>query len=307
MAFKVIKPGLLALIQDLGRHGHQSIGLTTGGPMDEVAFRWGNALLDNQDNDAQVEITFGMFTVEAQADTSIAITGADLAATLNDKSIMPWQSYAIKKGDILAFQQPVWGLRAYLAVKGGFLCEPALGSVATVVREQIGGLTGKGDKLQKGDLLPYQANPHHEKRSVPHLAIPNYGNKEIPVILGYQYQSFSTLERAHFFSSDYTVSSNSDRMGYRLEGQEVHSNLKGIISEGIAYGAIQIPKDGQPIVLLQDRQTIGGYPKMGCVTRIGGSILAQQKPGNIIQFTPITVDQAEQERHLQMARLAQWR
>jgi|TARA_R110000744_G_scaffold108473_1_gene205358 biotin-dependent carboxylase-like uncharacterized protein len=307
MAFKVIKPGLLALVQDLGRHGHQSIGLTTGGPMDEVAFRWGNALLDNNPNSAQIEITFGMFTLEAQANTSIAITGADLGATLNDKSIPPWQTYAIKKGDILAFHQPVWGLRAYLAVKGGFLCEPTLGSVATVMREKIGGLTSKGDKLKKGDSLSYHTSHDHQQRAVPRLAIPNYGNKEIPVILGYQYQSFSSLERANFFSSDYTVSSNSDRMGYRLEGKAVHTELKGIISEGIAYGAIQIPKDGQPIVLLRDRQTIGGYPKMGCVTRVGGGILAQQKPGDIIQFTPITVDQAEQERHLQMARLAQWR
>mgnify|MGYP003630008872 FL=1 len=307
MAFKVIKPGLLALIQDLGRHGHQSIGLTTGGPMDEVAFRWGNALLDNDPNSAQIEIPFGMFTLEAQANTSIAVTGADLGATLNDKSIPPWQTYAIKKGDILAFHQPVWGLRAYLAVKGGFLCEPTLGSVATVMREKIGGLTSKGDKLKKGDSLSYHTSHDHQQRAVPRLAIPNYGNKEIPVILGYQYQSFSSLERANFFSSDYTVSSNSDRMGYRLEGKAVHTELKGIISEGIAYGAIQIPKDGQPIVLLRDRQTIGGYPKMGCVTRVGGGILAQQKPGDIIQFTPITVDQAEQERHLQMARLAQWR
>ena len=307
MAFKVIKPGLLALVQDLGRHGHQSIGLTTGGPMDEVAFRWGNALLDNDPNSAQIEITFGMFTLEAQANTSIAVTGADLGATLNDKSIPPWQTYAIKKGDILAFHQPVWGLRAYLAVKGGFLCEPTLGSVATVMREKIGGLTSKGDKLKKGDSLSYHTSHDHQQRAVPRLAIPNYGNKEIPVILGYQYESFSSLERANFFSSDYTVSSHSDRMGYRLEGKAVHTELKGIISEGIAYGAIQIPKDGQPIVLLRDRQTIGGYPKMGCVTRVGGGILAQQKPGDIIQFTPITVDQAEQERHLQMARLAQWR
>ncbi|MEP3348652.1 MAG: biotin-dependent carboxyltransferase family protein [Marinomonas sp.] len=307
MAFKVIKPGLLALVQDLGRHGYQSLGLTTGGPMDEMAFRWSNALLDNDTNSAQIEITFGMFSLEAQADTSIAITGADLGATLNDKSISPWRSYAIKKGDILAFHQPVWGLRAYLAVKGGFLCEPTLGSVATVMREKIGGLTGKGDKLQKGDILKYQPFTHHQDRAVPRLAIPNYGQTEIPVILSYQYESFSTLERANFFSSDYRVSGNSDRMGYRLEGKVISSDLKGIISEGIAYGAIQIPKDGQPIVLLRDRQTIGGYPKIGCVTRYGGSILSQQKPGDVIQFTPITVDQAEHERHLQMSRLAQWR
>ncbi|MFT2099161.1 biotin-dependent carboxyltransferase family protein [Marinomonas sp. 2405UD66-6] len=307
MAFKVIKPGLLALVQDLGRHGYQSLGLTTGGPMDEMAFRWSNALLDNDTNSAQIEITFGMFSLEAQADTSIAITGADLGATLNDKSISPWRSYAIKKGDVLAFHQPVWGLRAYLAVKGGFLCEPTLDSVATVMREKIGGLTGKGDKLQKGDMLKYQPFTHNQDRAVPRLAIPNYGQTEIPVILSYQYESFSTLERANFFSSDYRVSGNSDRMGYRLEGKVISSDLKGIISEGIAYGAIQIPKDGQPIVLLRDRQTIGGYPKIGCVTRYGGSILSQQKPGDVIQFTPITVDQAEHERHLQMSRLAQWR
>jgi biotin-dependent carboxylase-like uncharacterized protein len=307
MAFKVIKPGLLALVQDLGRHGYQSLGLTTGGPMDEMAFRWSNALLENDTNSAQIEITFGMLSLEAQADTSFAITGADLGATLNGKSISPWRNYPIRKGDILAFHQPIWGLRAYLAVKGGFFCEPTLGSVATVMRERIGGLTGKGDKLKKDDILKYQPFHHHQERAVPRLAIPNYGQTEIPVILSYQYESFSSLERANFFSSDYRVSGNSDRMGYRLEGQAITSDLKGIISEGIAYGAIQLPKDGQPIVLLRDRQTIGGYPKIGCVTRYGGSILSQQKPGDVIQFTPITVDHAEHERHLQMSRLAQWR
>ncbi|MBJ7536117.1 biotin-dependent carboxyltransferase family protein [Marinomonas transparens] len=307
MAFKVIKPGLMALIQDLGRHGHQSIGLTTGGPMDEMAFRWGNALLDNDPNNTQIEITFGMLTLEAQADTSIAITGADLATSLNGKSITPWQTYAIKKNDVLTFQQPVWGLRAYLAVKGGFLCQPVLGSVATVVREKLGGLTGKGDKLQKGDWLEYKASSEHKQRAVPRSAIPDYSQTDIPLVLSYQYQSFSSMERAHFFSSDFTVSSNSDRMGYRMEGNAITSDIKGIISEGIAYGAVQIPKDGQPIVLLRDRQTIGGYPKMGCVTSYGGGILSQKKPGDVIQFTPMTVDQAEHERHLKMARLNQWR
>lgn len=307
MAFKVIKPGLLSLVQDLGRHGHQSLGLTTGGPMDEMAFRWGNALLNNDSNSAQIEITFGMFLLEAQAETSIAITGADLSATLNDKGLSPWRTYKIKKGDVLAFHQPAWGLRAYLAVKGGFLCEPMLGSVATIMREKIGGLTGKGDKLKQGDILKYQPFHNHQERAVPRLAIPHYGQTEIPVILSYQYKSFSPLERAHFFSSDYRVSGNADRMGYRLEGKAITSDLHGIISEGIAYGAIQLPQDGQPIVLLRDRQTIGGYPKIGCVTRYGGSILSQQKPGDTVQFTPITVDQAEQERHLQMSRLAQWR
>lgn len=307
MAFKVIKPGVLALIQDLGRHGHQLIGLTSGGPMDEMAFRWANALLDNSDNAPQIEITFGMFSLEAQADTSIAITGADLSATINDKSIVPWQTYAIKKGDILHFKQPLWGLRAYLAVKGGIQCEAVLGSVATVMREKVGGLSGKGDKLQKGDLIPFMPTSQHAHKSVPRRAIPNYSQTEIPVVLGYQYRFFSELQRAHFFSSDYQVSANCDRMGYRLEGERISSDRKGIISEGIAYGAIQIPKDGQPIVLLRDRQTIGGYPKMGCITSAGGGVLAQQKQGDKIQFSPITIDQAEHQRHLDLARLAQWR
>ncbi|MDB4837180.1 biotin-dependent carboxyltransferase family protein [Marinomonas sp.] len=307
MAFNVIKPGMLTLLQDLGRHGHQSIGLTSGGPMDEMAFRWANALLDNSDNCPQLEVTFGMLTLEAQTDTSIAITGADLDARLNGSNLLPWQSYAIRKGDLLAFHQPVTGLRAYLAVKGGFVCEPTLGSVSTVMREKIGGLTGKGDKLQKGDLLHYHECTQHKHMSVPRLAIPNYNSIDISVILGYQYQSFSSFERAKFFSSDYVVSTSSDRMGYRLEGNAITSEVPGIISEGITYGSIQIPKDGQPIVLLKDRQTIGGYPKMGCVTRYSGGLLGQKKPGDTIQFSPITVDQAEQEHRLQMARLSQFR
>lgn len=307
MAFDVIESGFLALIQDLGREGYQSLGLTTGGPMDEVAFRWNNALLDNTPNSAQIEITFGMFSLEAQADTSIAITGADLNATLNGKSISPWRSYVIKKGDVLTFNQPAVGLRAYLAVKGGFACKPVLGSVATVMREGIGGLTSKGDKLKKGDTLNFEPFKHHVEKAVPTLAIPDYKQTDIPVILAYQYESFSELERAQFFSNDYCVSTNSDRMGYRLEGKAVTCDLNGITSEGIAYGSIQIPKDGQPIVLLRDRQTIGGYPKIGCVTRYGGGILSQQKTGNTIRFLPFSVDQAECERHLLMSRIAQWR
>ncbi len=307
MAFKVVKAGVLALIQDLGRHGQQSIGLTTGGPMDEMAFRWGNAILDNDPNAPQVEITFGMLTLAAQADTSIAITGADLGATLNDISVASWQTYSIKQGDMLAFNQPVWGLRAYLSVKDGFLCKEILGSVATVMREKIGGLTGKGDKLHNNDLLRYSPYTRHKPRAVPRVATPNYAQTAIPVMLGYQYQSFTPAERARFFSSNYRVSSASDRMGYRLQGSAITSDVQGIISEGIAYGAIQIPQDGQPIVLLRDRQTIGGYPKIGCVTSYGGGILSQQTTGAGIQFTPITVDQAQHERHLAMTRLSQWR
>lgn len=307
MAFKVIKPGMLALIQDLGRHGYQHLGVTTGGPMDELAFRWGNALLDNDDNASQLEITFGMLTLEAQAPTSIAIAGADLGATLNDRPVLPWQTYALQQGDILSFQRPQFGLRAYLAVKGGFQIPTVLGSSATVIREQLGGLSGKGDKLKEGDLLPYVTTKTHLQRIVPRLAIPNYEQQAISLVIGYQYKQLSGVERARFFNSEFTISPNSDRMGYRLQGTPVVTNKQGIISEGIAYGAVQIPNDGQPIVLLRDRQTIGGYPKMGCITSFDGGLLAQKKPGDRIHFQCVTVEQAEHERHLQMACIAQWR
>ncbi|MBM6550921.1 biotin-dependent carboxyltransferase family protein [Marinomonas ostreistagni] len=307
MAFNVIKPGMLALVQDLGRHGYQHLGVTTGGAMDEYAFRWGNALLDNDSHAPQIEITFGMFAVEAQAATSIAITGADLGATLNDQYLEPWQTYAIHKGDILAFHQPQVGLRAYLAVKGGFVVDPVLGSVATVMREQLGGLTGVGDKLSKGDVLVFQTSHQHQARHVPRLARPDYLQSQINVVTGYQYQQFSRLDQARFFSSTYTLSQHCDRMGYRLEGQAIGQELSGIISEGITYGAIQVPSDGQPIVLLRDRQTIGGYPKIGCVTNLSGALLSQKKPGDQIHFRAINVAEAEYERHLQLARLQQWR
>lgn len=307
MAFKVLKAGMLALIQDLGRYGYLSTGITTGGPMDEMAFRWANALLENSPNAAQIEITFGGLALEAQADASIAITGADLAATLNDKPLLPWQTYAVKKGDLLRFQQPVWGLRAYLAVKGGFLCEPTLGSVATVIREKLGGLTGSGDKLEKEDIIPYQEDQTFKQMRVPRAAIPNYGQGEIPVILSYQSSSFSEADKETFFSQEYTVSNHCDRMGYRMEGAAIGNDIKGITSEGIAYGAIQVPQDGQPIVLLRDRQTIGGYPKIGCTTAYGGGVLSQQKPGDKIRFVLTSIEQAEQQRQLNMNQISQLR
>ncbi len=303
MAFKVIQTGVLALIQDLGRRGFHAIGLSNGGPMDEYAFRLGNRLLGNDDNAAQIEITYGLFSLEATAPTTIALCGGDLGATLNGEPLLCWQTYKVEKGDRLAFQQPKYGLRAYLAVVGGFQCEPTLGSVSTVIREKVGGLTGKGEKLQKGDLIPFEAFFGTLQNNVPRFAIPDYSSKEVPMVLGYQHDQFNSIQVAHFLSSEYKVSQSFDRMGYRMEGRSIAYDGAGIVSEGIAYGSIQIPKDGQPIVLLKDRQTIGGYPKMGCVTTWGGSLLAQKMAGDKVQFSAISVEEEEQERVLFHARL----
>lgn len=297
MSFEVLNPGMLSLLQDRGRCGYQHLGVTTGGPMDEHAFCWANRLLGNDLNAAQLEITFGMLALRAEADTSIALTGADLDARLNGDSIKPWRTHRICKGDRLEFNAPVSGLRTYLAVAGGFLVETKLGSCATVAREGLGGLSGDGGKLVKGDRLPFKPHSAGIDGQVPPWAIPDYSQElEVGVILGYQQASFPRKELMKLFSGSYQVSQNIDRMGYRLSGDAVHSDLNGIVSEGIAYGAIQIPSDGQPIVLMKDRQTIGGYPKVGCLSALGAGQLAQRGPGSIVRFYPMDVAEAEGQR-----------
>ncbi|WP_163834215.1 5-oxoprolinase subunit C family protein [Spartinivicinus ruber] len=302
MAFNVINPGLLCLIQDFGRYGYQHIGVTTGGPMDEHAFLWANRLLNNAYDAAQLEITIGMVSLEAQSPTQIAITGADLGATINNQPVRPWQSFVINKGDQISFNRPRVGLRAYLAVQGGLQITSQLGSVATVMREKLGGLNGDGKKLAAGDVLHYQpfnqmvSQPFISKR-VPEQFIPDYSVPlTLGVMLGYQCDSFSQVEINKLFTGDYKITQDIDRMGYRLAGEPVNSVLNGIISEGISYGAIQIPKDGQPIVLLRDRQTIGGYPKIGCVTAIDAARLSQRGPGATVRFALKDIHQAEAER-----------
>lgn len=299
MSFKVIDPGFMASIQDLGRLGYQHLGITTGGPLDEFSFTWANRLLGNSANCAALEVTFGGLRLEAQADTSIAITGADLGVTLNKRPLELWCTHAIREGDYLEFAQPISGLRAYLSVIGGFQTPLTLGSRSTVLREQLGGLDGKGAKLSVGDQLPCIATTERFFRRTPDEDIPDYtADLELGLIPGYQYALFPHHQRRRFFSHTYQVSQNIDRMGYRLSGASIDSQQKGIISEGISLGAIQIPADGQPIVLMRDRQTIGGYPKMGNLSALDVGQLAQRGPGAAIRFYPQDVSTAEAQRQI---------
>ncbi|MCM0612901.1 biotin-dependent carboxyltransferase [Marinobacter sediminum] len=304
MSFEVLDPGMLALIQDTGRYGYQHIGVTTGGPMDEHAFLWANRLLNNELHAPQVEITFGKLRLLAHEDACIAITGADLGARINDQPVLPWQTYQISRGDRIEFTMPVSGLRAYLAVSGGFKATLKLGSCATVSREGLGGLDGDGAKLTKGDRLEFDAYEGSIVATVPDSELPDYRQPlRLGVIPGYQYRHFSAFERMKFFSCDYEVSQNIDRMGYRLSGDAIQSELNGIVSEGIAYGAIQVPSDGQPIVLMKDRQTIGGYPKIGCLSALDAGQLAQRGPGASVSFYLSDVADSEASRMLFNRRL----
>ena len=299
MTLRVIEPGPLSLIQDLGRYGHQSIGVSPGGPMDEHAFLWANRLLANHKNDAQIEINLGMFRCEFLTQTTIAITGADMAAELNGKVIQPWQSYSVQPGDTLSFKGSRSGLRAYLAIRGGFEVSKILGSCATVVRDQLGGLHGDGSKLCAGDNLNYSASDPMLTKQVPDEFVPDYGQDiTLEVIPGYQYEWFDEEERHRFFNTTYTLSQQIDRMGYRLSGEAIHCQQQSLISEGIALGSVQIPADGQPIILMRDRQTIGGYPKIGCVKARNLSKLSQCLPGATIRFVKRDLYEAEAEYRL---------
>lgn len=299
MAFSVSHPGVLSLIQDTGRFGYQNIGITSGGPMDEHAFFWCNRLLDNPVNSSVLEITFGLLQLEVTAATNIALTGANLGARLNDKPLAVWRTYAVKPGDQLHFEQPVNGLRAYLGVTGGFHCSLQLGSSSTVVREQLGGLNSHGSALKAGDILSFQPSAPQPQKTTPDWAIEHYDEPlALGVVSGYQHNDFDSEAKHHFFNSTYTITQNIDRMGYRLDGSAIPCLRDGIISEGIAFGSIQIPSNGQPIVLMRDRQTIGGYPKIGTLGGLGASRLAQRLPDQEVSFKPMDISEAEIERRL---------
>jgi biotin-dependent carboxylase-like uncharacterized protein len=292
-----MQPGILSLLQDRGRMGQHRIGLTNGGPLDPGAFAWCNRLLDNPANTTLVELSFGGMQLEAAVDTFICVTGAAMPLRINGVEQPRWEVLPVQAGDIISLDFAEQGCRAYLGVADGFRVAPSFGSTATVMREQIGGLNG--GKLQAGDILPCNPVTVRSRRYLPAGQQPRY-QKEITVrvIPGYQQAAFSRLQQRRFFSHAYRVSERCDRMGYRLEGPAIECAIDGILSEGICFGAIQIPADGQPIVLLTDRQTIGGYPKIGSALSLDAARLAQLPPGGIVHFAPISPHGAHNALHL---------
>lgn len=297
MSFRVTQAGILSLLQDSGRIGQHRIGLTTGGPLDPDAFAWCNRLLQNPAGSTAIEISFGGLQLEAQVDTFICVTGALMPLRINKVAKDLWHVHRVKAGDIIALEFSEEGTRSYLGVADGFQITPSFGSTATVMRESIGGLNG--DKLQVNDNLACSVTEQRRQLYLTRNHQPRYQNiATVRVIPGYQQTHFSRLQQRLFFSHAYTVSKRCDRMGYRLEGPPISCEIEGILSEGICYGAIQIPADGQPIVLLNDRQTIGGYPKIGSALSIDAAHLAQLKPGGTVHFAPISHHGAHNALHL---------
>ena len=287
--FEVIQGGLLTTIQDLGRYGYAHLGMTQSGAMDEVAYRWGQKLLGNQNGNA-LEILLAGFVLKATANTQISVTGANLNFRINNVSCPIWQIHSIQKDDILSFKQRVSGQRAYLAVKGGFDVKQEYGSFSTTLRDNM------GSKLKRGDFLSFKTHYGSEIKRLKKEYIPDY-NKPLTLnlILTHQHDLFSEQQKEQFFKTTYTITPQINRMGYKLQGFPLIPSKGGIISEAIPYGAVQIPKDGQPIVLLKEHQTIGGYPKIGTVLPIDCFKLSQVGIGENLQFKEIGIKEAEKK------------
>ena len=287
----------LCLLQDVGRFGVRHLGVTQGGGLDWRSMSWANWLLGNALDAAVIEITLGGFTVVAEDDCLLALAGADLGAQLDGQALAPWRSFKLRKGQRLQFTQPLLGARAYLAAPGGFDAPKVLGSSATVVREELGGLDGMGRALAKGASLSYSAEAPLLMRELPREQVPDFkSDLPLDVVLGAQIGEFSGQSLFDAFNSAWTLDSRADRMGIRLLGTALQYQGKPMISEGIPLGAVQVPPDGQPIVLLNDRQTIGGYPRLGALTPLALARLAQCLPGATVRLRPVVQDVAHREQ-----------
>ncbi|WP_223436838.1 MULTISPECIES: biotin-dependent carboxyltransferase family protein [unclassified Pseudomonas] len=287
----------LCLLQDAGRFGVRHLGVTQGGGLDWRSMSWANWLLGNALDAPVIEVTLGGFSVVAEEDCLLALAGADLGAQLDGQALAPWRSFKLRKGQRLQFTQPLLGARAYLAAPGGFDAPKVLGSSATVVREELGGLDGMGRALAKGASLSYSAEAPLLMRELPREQVPDFkSDLPLDVVLGAQIGEFSGQSLFDAFNSAWTLDSRADRMGIRLLGTALQYQGKPMISEGIPLGAVQVPPDGQPIVLLNDRQTIGGYPRLGALTPLALARLAQCLPGATVRLRPVVQDVAHREQ-----------
>ncbi len=291
---EIKEPGLLTTVQDLGRYGYQRFGVPVSGAMDTFSLKTGNLLVGNDEGAAGLEMTVLGPRVRFLAETWIAITGANLSPALDGEPIPRWTAVKVPADCDLSFQGASDGMRSYLAVAGGIDVPVIMGSRSTYVKAALGGLEGRA--LKAGDVLRVlEPGVEPVERGLPeHLSAPVYGhNHEIRVVLGPQDRAFTADGTATFLGSEYTVSIQSDRMGYRLEGPTIESaDGPDIVSDGIPFGAVQIPGDGRPIILLADRGTTGGYAKIATVVSSDLGRLSQAMPGDTITFKNVTVEES---------------
>ena len=292
-AFSVLTAGAYTTVQDKGRFGYQQMGIPVSGVLDTFSYRMANMLVDNPDDAAVLEITVMGPRLELQAEVDIAVTGAEIGITLNDKPVEGWKSIRTKPGDILDIQQVRSGCRAYLAISGGIEVPAVMGSRSTYVGGKLGGYRGR--PLKEGDRIPCgQPKLLMHTREIPADKIPTHPSQIIIHAIPGPQDDFFQEGLTTLFKSEYMVSPKADRMGYRLQGPEVKLKAgmpKSIISEPTMPGGVQIPADEQPIILLVE-QTVGGYTKIVTVISTDLPKVAQATPGDTIRFKEVSLEKA---------------
>lgn len=290
---EVIEAGPLSTIQDRGRFGYQRFGISASGAMDTVAFRLANALVGNDGDAAAIEMTLAGVTLSVRSGRCrMAYVGAPAAISVDGIALEPCTSFIAEEGSTIAIGAMRGGLRGYLAVEGGILSEPALGSRATHTRSNIGGLDGGA--LRAGQCIPVgsPADPAVCRELDPNRLPSHLG--PVRVLLGPQDDLFTAEGLSTFLGSEYRLSTKVDRMGCQLEGDKIeHSGDFNIVSDGIVNGSIQVPGTGQPIVLLADRQTTGGYAKIATIIGPDLRKVAQARPGQALRFEAVSAETAE--------------
>lgn len=304
MSLQILRAGPLTTVQDLGRNAWRDRGISRCGALDELALAWGNLLVGNTVDAAGLEFTLGAASLRLDADCCIAVTGTDADATLDGRPLRPWWRQHVRAGQTLKLAAPRERMRSYLAVSGGIAVAAALGSRSTDLKAGFGGLAGRA--LHDGDRLPLQPPTTLPSRAIG-IRPPDW-DATVRVLPGPEHEDFSPAARAAFWDSDWQVTPQSNRMGYRLAGPELQRERgEELPSHGVLPGVIQVPPSGQPIVLLADAQTTGGYPKIGVVIRADLWKLAQLRLGGTLRFLPCTLDEAQAALRAQRTLLDQLR
>lgn len=308
---EVLHPGLLTTVQDLGRHGYQRYGVTVSGAMDPFALRIGNLLVGNDEGEGALEMALVGPRLRFDKTAVIAIAGKGLAPRIDGISVPTWRPVLVESGSILDFETMPVGCRSYLCLAGGFSIPPVLGSMSTYRLAGLGGFEGRA--LARGDILQCRVVDQtnaisatwlhrlHQKQlfaaapwyASPHF-FPTYQHApNIRVLDGPQLDEFDLGSVEAFFSMAFEVSSQSDRMGYRLTGPKIKlRTTRDMVSEAVSFGSVQVPQNGNPIVLMADRQTTGGYPKIAQITTVDLPVMAQVRPGEHVYFRRISLHTA---------------
>lgn len=294
--FQVLKPGFFTTVQDLGRYGYLRYGVPISGAMDTFSLVAANLLVANNPDDACLEITLIGPELQALTKTQIAITGGAASPKINGQHVPMWQTLEVQEGAVVSFGKVESGCRAYLSIRGGVDTPPVLGSRSTYVRGGFGGINGR--QLKTEDIIGgFDVSLLKVGCSMPEELVPQFtGQFKACVILGPQADMFTERGITTFLSSQYKVTLEADRMGYRLEGPIIEHKAKAdIISDALLPGAVQIPKNGKPIMIMRDAQTAGGYPKIAVIITPDVSTLGQAKTNDIIEFSKITIQQAHEK------------